>query len=120
MEVYEKCLHSLYRGLINGRIPEVAVSFIRSLAAQKNLKSAELFQRMLNRKPFMPCTVDSKYIIIELYAAVWQNPCPEYTSLRKVAEPFVRKQQENTFELPPIDPIHFVDTSKEPVKWWSN
>jgi len=120
MEVYEKCLHSLYRGLLNDRISEVAVSFIRSLAAQKNLKSAELLQRMLKRKPFMPCTVDSSYIINELYAAVWENSCPEYASLRKEAEPFVRKQRENTFELPPVDPIHFVDTAKEPVRWWSN
>ena len=120
MEVYEKCLRSLYRRLLNDPISEVAVSFVRSLAAQKNPKSAELLQRMLKRKPFVPCTVDSSYIINELYAAVWENSCPEYASLRKEAEPFVRKQREGTFELPPVDPIHFVDTSKEPVHWGSN
>jgi hypothetical protein len=118
MEVYEKCLHSLYRGLLNDKISGVAVSFVRSLAAQKNLKSAELLQRMLKRTPFVPCTVDSGYIINELYAAVWENPCPEYASLRQMAEPFVRKQRQNTFELPPVNPIHFVDTAKEPVRWW--
>jgi hypothetical protein len=119
MEVYEKCLRSLYIRMTFHRIDEIAASFIASLAAQKNQKSAALLERMLQRKPFMPCSVDSSYIMSKLYNAVWENPCAAYVSLRKRAAPFIREEAARTFYLPPVDPIHFVDTAKEPVRWWS-
>jgi len=123
MEVYQSALRTLYKEPADNMIGYRIIAFAKSVAVQKNSQSAAMLQSMLQRKPIVPANVDSSNIRSGLCQAVLDNLCPAYAHLRAAAEAYIKQKEEwekaNIFYLTPAEPYHFVDTAKEPVRWWS-
>lgn len=111
-----------YRSLCNDmfRNPDLAEYFIKSIALYKNEQSEKILDSILNRKPFLPCSRDSNYLKDQLARAIWDNPCPAYTKLRKQVEGRIADLDDPKHTIPLSNDTHYElpkDTAKEPVEW---
>ena len=120
LQVYEKYYpRNYYLTICRDQSSDKAVDFINSVATYKTQRSSNILDSILNKKPFVNCPADTRYIRQELIYAIWNNECEAYSKLRKQIEKRVQQYEKNQIELPPVDPIDFpVDSSEEKISWW--
>lgn len=104
--------------------PDIGLAFAKSVAVYKNKKAEKILDSIFNKKPFMPCPVDTSWFRRELVNAIWNNPCPAYEQLRKQAAPYMKRYKEEEKRAGdglPLDDVNaeiHKDTTKEPVQWY--
>ena len=114
--VFEKYFKKeLYKKLHSDEYSHLGESFYSALAAQKDEKSAEMLNWMLEKKPFIACRVDSSYFKEQLMVAIWNNPCIAYQSIRKKIESRMREREKSIIGLP-MEP----STQPETYYWNTN
>jgi hypothetical protein len=99
---------------------DAALAFIRAIAIYKTDSTAKILASILNRKPIVPCAADTFSLKGVLMQAIWENPCPAYSTMRAqikdIMEVRVRRDSLENSSLP-ILPVLEKDTAQEPVRW---
>jgi hypothetical protein len=119
----EFSLHRFYPIICRADNYDVATSFLNTLASYKADTCARLLSRILNRKPFLPCTFDTLYLRESLLRAIWDNPCPAFAALRTRIAPEMHRirRRDSIWNLQLDTSYHpgvIIDTSAEPIRWW--
>lgn len=116
-----------YRGVCLESIWNPRVAFYGAIAVYRNDGSAKILDSMLNRNPFMPCLIDSSDLKDQLMAAIWNNPCNAYASLRSRIKPYMVAKERADWErqrkhqdqwMPDTTNYLPKDTSTEQVRWY--
>lgn len=83
--------------------------------------SAAILRAIVERKPFMPCRIDTGTPRRTLVQAIWDNPCPAYAELRQETLAWKRyyAYSDSVAGVYPIDVGPNLDTAvrPEPVRW---
>lgn len=98
--------------------------YIEAVGCYKNDSSAAILKAMLERKPFVPCRVDTVTLRGAIIHAIWDNPCPAYAELRRETLGWKKYfDYHDTADILRIDNPYdtFKDTvvRPEPVSWYS-
>ena len=101
---------------------DVAGVYIETVGSYKNDSSAAILKAILDQKPFMPCRVDTSILRRTLVHAIWDNPCPAYTALRRNIEGLIRyynyKDTAGVLSIDlPSDTFKDTVVRPEPVHW---
>jgi hypothetical protein len=92
--------------------------FIEALVIQQNDRSARLLDTMLTYIPRYTCMPDKEKITDEVIMAIWEHPCPAYTTLRKKVRPKVEEYSKERISIP-VDTYSVpVDTTKRIIHWY--
>lgn len=116
--------HGFYRRICRERSIYPAVDFISALGCSKDTASARMLEFILAKQPFMPCLVDTSSLKEAVMNAIWNNPCPAYSRLRRqIKWHFDKQKASDTAGLSFIVPITIdssLITKKDtvPVGWW--
>jgi hypothetical protein len=119
LDVYEEFYpKNFYYSITRTQNPQNAIDFIKSIATYKNNRSAIILNKILTKKPEPPI-IKTGWFRDELVHAIWNNECPEYSTMRKQIKATVEEIERHTFTLPQSEPKSFpVDTSFEPIRHW--
>lgn len=116
LETYHK--RHFYRNLCTDKSSQNAISFIETVASYKSYRSAQILESILNRKPFVNCSVDTLWIKDQLMYAIWDNPCNAYLDLRQQIAGKVHDHKRNTSTLLPEDSIEVLtNTNAKSIRW---
>ena len=99
---------------------EAAPSFIKSVAAYKNERSAAILADLLEKKPLVYCNTNTEELEANIKYAIWDNPCPAYSKLRKQVESYILDVKKHSTILPDIyDSSYFSNKpDPEPFSWY--
>ncbi len=119
LDVYEEFYpKNFYISIYRTQNPATGIDFVNSIASYKNNRSANILNKILNKKPERSI-IKSGWFRDELVKAIWNNECPEYSTMRKQIKATLEEIERNTFTLPQSEPKSFpVDTSFEPIRHW--
>jgi hypothetical protein len=89
-----------------------AAHFFDAVASYKQEKSAEILNRILNRKPFISCQADTEYLKSQLMYSIWNNKCAAYSKLITQIKPKIEEEGKNKKTLEPGEPVIIHETSR--------
>jgi hypothetical protein len=122
MGVFERWYpRNYYRSICHDQFTSPAASFIAAVASYKTARSAKIINAILSRKPFMPCAIDTDFIMRPIVNAIWNNPCNAFSKLQEHTKAIMEKYKIRESDVIPVDSANYPkDTivEAEPIRWW--